>query len=225
MLRHAKLTNPHASDNHLFSAAVQHNKIYLPPLGSRALAVIAGQQINAIRKDSKRKMHKFSELVQRSMVFSLDALGAAQQRTADALQTSAATTLVKTLQMVQLQMAISAVGMFSMFDAILQDQLQCKDGFQKAGQLLEIQGEVALKEQFTDLQLAVNALKHGKGRSYEILVKKAASLPFRVKLPDEHFFNEGDISEIATLVEVDDAFVLLCAEVIDAVSVSVRRNS
>lgn len=170
-------------------------------------------------------MHEFNELVQRSTAFSLNALDEAQQRTVDALQISAATTLVKTLQMVQLQKAISAVGMFSMFDAILQDQLQCKDGFQKSGQLLESRGEVALREQFSDLQLAINVLKHGRGRSYEALVKKAAVLPFRVKLPDEYFFNEGDVSEISTLVEVDDAFVLLCAEVIHAVSVVVKRNA
>ena len=170
-------------------------------------------------------MHEFNELVQRSTAFSLSALDEAQQRTVDALQTSAATTLVKTLQMVQLQKAISAVGMFSMFDAILQDQLQCKDGFKEAGKLLESQGEIELKENFSNLQLAVNVLKHGKGRSYNDLVEKATILPFRVKLPDEYFFNEGDVSEISTLVEVDDAFVLLCAEVIHAVSVAVQRNS
>jgi hypothetical protein len=167
-------------------------------------------------------MHEFNELIQRGTAFSLSALSDAQQRTVDALQTSAATTLVKTLQMVQLQKAISAVGMFSMFDAILQDQLQCKDGFKEAGQLLEHQGEVALKEKFSDLQLAVNVLKHGKGRSYEALVEKAATLPFRVKLPNEFFFNEGDVSEISTLVEVDDEFVLLCAEVIHEVSVAIQ---
>lgn len=170
-------------------------------------------------------MHEFNELVQRSTAFSLGALNEAQQRTVDALQTSAATTLVKTLQMVQLQKAISAVGMFSMFDAILQDQLQCKDGFKEAGKILQKQGEVELKEKFSDLQLAVNALKHGKGRSYTSLVDKAETLPFRVKLPDEYFFNEGDVSEISTLVEVDDAFVLLCAEVIHAVSDAIRSRS
>jgi hypothetical protein len=170
-------------------------------------------------------MHEFNELVQRSTAFSLNALDEAQQRTVDALQTSAATTLVKTLQMVQLQKAISAVGMFSMFDAILQDQLQCKDGFKKADQILEIQGESVLREKFSNLQLAVNVLKHGKGRSYQALVEKSSALPFRVKLPDEHFFNEGDISEISTLVEVDDPFVLLCAEVIHAVSVAVQGNA
>jgi hypothetical protein len=170
-------------------------------------------------------MHEFNELIQRSTAFSLGALDEAQQHTVDALQTSAATTLVKTLQMVQLQKAISAVGMFSMFDAILQDQLHCKDGFKEAGQLLEDQGEVVLKENFSNLQLAVNVLKHGKGRSYVDLVQKAATLPFRVKLPDEHFFNEGNVSEISTLVEVDDAFVLLCAEVIHAVSIAVQRKA
>ena len=80
-------------------------------------------------------MHDFNELVQRSTAFSLSALNEAQQRTVDQLQISAATTMVKTLQMVQLQKAITAVGMFSMFDAILQDQLQCRDGFKKAGKI------------------------------------------------------------------------------------------
>lgn len=169
-------------------------------------------------------MHEFNELVQRSMAFSLSALNEAQQRTADQLQTSAATSLVRTLQMVALQKAISAVGMFSIFDAFLQEQLQCRDGFKKAGEILENQDKMVLKEKFLDLQLAVNVLKHGKGRSYVDLVKKAAKLPFRVKLQDEDFFDEGNVSEISTLVEVDDKFVLLCAEVIHEVSVAVQCN-
>lgn len=166
-------------------------------------------------------MHSFSELVQHSAEFSLDALGKAQQEVIDALQSSAATPLVRALQMVQLQKAISAVGMFSMFDAILQDDLQCTDGFRSAGELLEARGEQALKEQFQNLQLAINVLKHGRGRSYDALVGKAGDLPFRVKLPDEAFFNEGDVSEVATLVEADDAFVMLCAQVIHNVSLVV----
>jgi hypothetical protein len=43
-------------------------------------------------------------------------------------------------------------------------------------------------------------------------------LAFRVKQPDETFFNEGDVAEISTLVEVDDQFLLLCAEVIHGVA-------
>jgi len=170
-------------------------------------------------------MHAFSELVQRSTTFSLNALEVAQKSVVEELQTSAATPLVETLQMIQLQRAISAVGMFSMFDAFLQKRLQCADGFQDAAVLLEAKGEVVLKERFSDLKLAVNVLKHGKGRSYDALVQKAGSLPFRIKLPGEAFFNEGDVSEPSTLVEVDDAFVLLCAEVIHAVSVSIQSAS
>lgn len=170
-------------------------------------------------------MHAFSELVQRSTTFSLNALEVAQKSVVEELQTSATTPLVETLQMIQLQRAISAVGMFSMFDAFLQKRLQCADGFQNAAALLEAKGEVVLKERFYDLKLAVNVLKHGKGRSYDALVQKAGSLPFRIKLPGEAFFNEGDVSEASTLVEVDDAFVLLCAEVIHAVSVSIQSAS
>jgi hypothetical protein len=61
-------------------------------------------------------------------------------------------------------------------------------------------------------------LKHGRGRSYDALVKKASALPFRVKRPGESFFCEGDIAEVSTLVEVDDAFLLSCAEIIREVS-------
>lgn len=204
---------------------LRHYAAYDAQPGSRADLREKLRRLFIFMLDHKRDMHEFHELVQRSTAFSLNALDEAQQRTIDALQTSAATTLVKTLQMVQLQKAISAVGMFSMFDAILQNQLQCKDGFKEAGKILEIQGEIELKESFSNFQLAVNVLKHGKGRSYNDLIEKAAILPFRVKLPDEYFFNEGDASEISTLVEVDDAFVLQCAEVIHAVSVAVGSSS
>ena len=167
-------------------------------------------------------MHNFSELIRHSTELSINALNIAQQSAIESLQTSAATLLVKTLQMVQLQKAITAVGMFSMFDAILQEQLQCSNGFQRAIELLEAHGETALKEQFCDLQLAVNVLKHGRGRSYNALIQKASSLSFRVKLPGEVFFNEGDVAEVSTLIEVDDQFMRLCAQTIYSVAVSIN---
>ena len=45
---HAKLAKPNAANQHLFGAAVRSNKVYLPPLSSRALAGIAARQISAI---------------------------------------------------------------------------------------------------------------------------------------------------------------------------------
>jgi hypothetical protein len=49
MPNHAKITNTDVADQHLFGLAVQSDKVYLPPLSSRALAGIAARQINAIR--------------------------------------------------------------------------------------------------------------------------------------------------------------------------------
>lgn len=168
-------------------------------------------------------MHSFAELVDRCTAFTLEALRVANERALDGLQTSAATRLVKALQMVQMQKAISAVGMFSIFEAMLQDGLESRDGFRGAQEILEREGESPLKERFIDLQLAVNVLKHGRGRSYDALIAKADRLPFRIKRPGEVFFFEGDVSEIATLIEVDDAFVINCAEVIRQVSEAVQK--
>ena len=168
-------------------------------------------------------MHPYTDLVDRCAAFTLAALREANERTIDALQTSGATRLVKTLQMVQLQKAILAVGMFSLFEATLQDGLNCSDGFREATDILDREGQAVLKERFSDLQLAINVLKHGRGRSYDALVAKTGALRFRVKLPGQEFFYEGDVSEISTLIEVDDTFVLSCAEVIREVSEAIRR--
>jgi hypothetical protein len=149
-------------------------------------------------------MNRFTDLVERSTAFTLAALREANERTADALQTSAATSLVETLQMIQ-------------------DGLNCKDGFREANYILDSEEQAALKERFNHLQLAINVLKHGRGRSYDALVAKSGGLPFKMKMPGEAFFFEGDVSEISTLIEVDDRFVLSCVEVIQKVSEAIRK--
>ncbi len=105
-----------------------------------------------------------------------------------------------------------------MFDADLQRELGEKNGFVAARKLLQEQGEQDLLDRFEIYCEAINALKHGNGRSYESLSKKAGELPFRIKAPDEEFFNEGDCSEIDTLVLADEEFVRNCAEVVHQVS-------
>ncbi|MDR5901618.1 hypothetical protein [Halomonas icarae] len=168
-------------------------------------------------------MHGFTELVDRCAAFTLEALREANESTVEKLQTSSSTSLVKALTMIQLQKAILAVGMFSIFEANLQDGLGCSNGFDRAKKILGDEGEIDTKERFDDLYLAINVLKHGRGRSYDALVAKAKALPFRIKLPDESFFFEGDVSEVSTLVEVDDAFVQHCGDVISDVSEVIRR--
>ena len=49
MPKQAKLKNSYAANQQVIGVAVRSNKVYLPPLGSRALADIAARQINAIR--------------------------------------------------------------------------------------------------------------------------------------------------------------------------------
>jgi hypothetical protein len=168
-------------------------------------------------------MHSFAELADSCATFSLQGLTEVHGRTVDALQTSGVTSLVKTLQMVRLQKVILAIGIFSFFEAILQDGLKCHDGFREAANILDRKGEAALKGRFADHRLAINVLKHGRGQSYDSLVAKAAELPFRVKLPWQTFFFEGDVSEVSTLIDVDDAFVLSCVEVVGRVSEVVSK--
>lgn len=168
-------------------------------------------------------MHSFTELVDRCAAVTLHGLKSANESTVAALETSSERNLVKMLQMIELQKVILAVGMFSIFEAHLQDGLACKDGFVEVDKILGREKEIGLQEEFDNLYYAINVLKHGKGASYEKLVGKSASLPFKLKLPGEAFFEEGDVSEVATLIQVDDEFVLLCADVIRRVSEVVIR--
>jgi hypothetical protein len=140
------------------------------------------------------------------------------------LQTSSETRFVKDLQMIQLQKAIIAVGMFSIFESILQSTLDCKNGFTKAKQILDFEGEIQLNARLNDLALAVNALKHGQGRSYDSLIGKKETLDFVVKTSRGTFFCEGDVSEVSTIIKVDDKFILDCADVIRDVTEVINRS-
>ena len=169
-------------------------------------------------------MHNFDELVYRGAAFTLNALEEVNSKVIEVLQTSASTIAVKNLQMIQLQKAILAIGMFSLFDSILQEGLSCRNGFEEVKKTLIQIGKVELHDRFDDFICAINVLKHGQGRSYDTLVTKSGSLPFRIKLPGENFFDEGDVSEVSTLIEVDDKFVLNCAELIEQVSKEMRNE-
>lgn len=170
-------------------------------------------------------MHSFSELIYRCSVFTLSTLKEVEDKTIDSLQISASTSLVKTLQMVRLDKVIFAVGIFSIFEALLQDRLNCNNGFSSAKSILKQSGETLLWEQFSDLERAVNALKHGEGGSYNSLVAKSGgTLSSQVKQHSDNFFNEGDVSEVATLVDVDDKFIDHCVDVIIKVSKVIEDN-
>lgn len=99
-------------------------------------------------------MHKFTELIDRCVTFTIETLREVNDRVSEELQTSGTTRLVKTLQMVRLQKAILIVGMFSMFEANLQDSLDCDDGFKCAKEILTDRGQSA------DFDIVINLNNH-----------------------------------------------------------------
>lgn len=169
-------------------------------------------------------MHEFSELAYRCSVFTLNALKEVEDKTSEALQTSGATSLVKTLQMARLERTIFVVGMFSVFEALLQDRLNCKNGFDEVKGILKKASEIEILNQFTDFELVVNTLKHGRGKSYNALIKKEGiSITSKIKTVNQDYFDEGDISEISTLVDIDDNFIYSCADIINRVSELIKK--
>lgn len=168
-------------------------------------------------------MHSFDDLIYRSTVFNLNLLEEANSRIRDELQTICSTAALKNLQMIQLQKTIFAIGMFSLFESILQEGLTCRNGFEEAKKIIAETGNTALNIYFENYICAINVLKHGKGKSYTTLVAKSSTLPFKLKLVGEYFLNEGDVAEVSTLIQVDDKFVLDCAKLIEIVSQEIRK--
>jgi hypothetical protein len=140
------------------------------------------------------------------------------------LQTSARTPLVTGLRMIRLQRAISAIGMFSLFESMLQNQMGWAQAFERLNEYLNDHGKHELAKKFSDYRLAINVLKHGEGRSYESLLSRSAELGFRVKPKGEPFFAEGDVSEADVLVDVDDKFVKRCATLIQEATGVIRSS-
>jgi hypothetical protein len=159
-------------------------------------------------------MHSFAELVNSSTKFALSSLTEAEAETLEALKFSGASVYVKNLQMLQLHRAIIAIGILSLFESVVQDQLGCPNGFDGVRDCLKRAGENDLRHRFSLFVYAINVLKHGRGSSYDKLIAQKASLPFRIKNSSLESFSEGDVSEIATLIEVDDSFIQECAQLI-----------
>ena len=117
-------------------------------------------------------MHSFVDLIDRGTALILRSLNETRDELIDSATSTASTALIKNLQMIELQRAIMAVGMFSMFEPIFSKRdLNCRgDGFVGAKNFLEKSGEHKLRMRLLLFVAAVNVLKHGRGRSYEALL-------------------------------------------------------
>src|SRR5690606_36553237 len=102
-------------------------------------------------------MHHFYELAYRCTQFSINTINDAYEKIVDELSESGSTPSVKSLQALNLQKMIHAVGLFSIFEAHLQRGLEAKNGYREAESILEQAGQVALMEDFHNCYLAINA--------------------------------------------------------------------
>ena len=171
-------------------------------------------------------MHNFSELIERCTSFTLHNLAEVQNMTLKALENSASTIHIKNLQMINLQKTFFIVGVFSFYESILQDRLNCRNGFEEAKRILKKNDENLLLEKFTELFSIINVLKHGKGRSYENLIhKNSRKIEIRIKEPEEMFFEEGNVDEISSLIEVNDDLISQAISIINEVSSIIENDN
>lgn len=131
------------------------------------------------------------------------------------LETGASTTDVNALRIARAANALIAIGAFQSFEAYLQQTRGWSEAFVSLDTTLRANGENAIADQFTLYKDAINALKHGEGRSYRRLLK-AIGLPFRVKGDGDPYLDEGDVSEIIQLIDADSNFVRACLDVMDS---------
>jgi|TARA_A100001518_G_C1191972_1_gene37357 hypothetical protein len=163
-------------------------------------------------------LHRFTYLVEGCVAFMGSRIEQTRSEIEGQMQDKATSVHIKNLQSLSLQYAVTAVGIFSIFDAEMQRELSVDDGFRGVRDLLKEEDLTDLAKRFELFALAVNVLKHGSGRSYERLCKEGGDLPFKVRLQEDDFFTEGDCSEIDTLVLADLKFVQDCAHIVHEVS-------
>lgn len=167
-------------------------------------------------------MHNYNELIYKGTTYTLSSLEKFREDVRKTLENYAPTSSIKTLQMIQLQKVFLSIGMFSYLDGELQGRFGWKNGFKGLKEFLIKSNKETLLDLFVIFESAINVLKHGKGRSYDYLVSMAGTLPFKIRNPEDNFFNEGDVSEVDSLIDVNDQFVLDCAELIQNVFDTLR---
>lgn len=161
-------------------------------------------------------MQRFIQIIAESTETHIENFNRIEKLIDDELQKSGSTRLVINLQKMQWERTIFVIGMFSLFEAVIQNELKIEKGsaFKELKRRLEKDKNMELLVRFEEFYYAINVLKHGKGSSYTKLLEKQDSLPFEITPADSSFRNEGDVSEIETLIYVDDKFLESCLAVI-----------
>lgn len=96
------------------------------------------------------------------------------------------TVFVNGLRMATVEIEVTVVGVFSLFEARMQPNFPRGSFFKQLRKHLIEAGQSELADQVHYYYLAVNVLKHGRGSSYEEL-RKVPNLPFVLKQPEDIF--------------------------------------
>lgn len=153
------------------------------------------------------------ELLQECTKFMIQQIQLAETEILNQLQTRSDTSLLTALRIFRLQRSVQAIGIFQMFESLTQRQ--------RVGKMSSIKDELIKQEKFElahDFKIlyqAINVLKHGTGESYLGLLKNNGRIRFKIKKDGENFFQEGDVSEVEALVDLDDSFLLWCSKTLE----------
>ena len=93
-----------------------------------------------------------------------------------ALETTAATWHLTTIDVCYSQVAVSIVGMFSLYESRLQSIYRWAKPLDEVQRLLESNRGTNQAEEFENFKLAVNVLKHGRGASHSKLSFRAPAI-------------------------------------------------
>jgi len=103
------------------------------------------------------------ELLNRCAEFTLSRSREVEERIIRELQTSACTSLIMGLRLLRLQKVVLAIGMFSLFEALLQGRLGWEKPLDRIRSYLEGAGAIDLAGAFNQYRLARQRLEARKG--------------------------------------------------------------
>jgi len=140
------------------------------------------------------------------------------------LQEDGQTSRVTMARMMTMCSTIVATGTISVFESLLQQSLGWDQPFTTLDRHLREHDLDGLAERFLDYRDAINVLKHGAGRSHDRLLGRKVRIDFAVRAIDQAFHDEGDVSEVSTLVRADTQFVRNCGRLVAEVTDALRRS-
>jgi len=132
-----------------------------------------------------------------------------------ALETSGATHLLSSIDICNAQVALSLVGLFSVFESRLRTAVGGDKPIDDLIKRLNSACHTADALAVDDYRLAVNVLKHGVGPSHKKLIKRAAALPFQVQEYAGGLASEGDVCPPSDLVIVSTEHLDQCCDLIE----------